>query len=88
MKIYENLIINYFSFFLFLFQRKVILLDLPGFGLSCRPDLRVKRVDGWKREETTVDDIEDFYTEVLELWCQKMGLSKFILLGIRAFIIF
>jgi len=62
-------------------QRKVILLDLPGFGLSCRPDLRVKRVDGWKREETTVDDIEDFYTEVLELWCQKMGLSKFILLG-------
>ncbi|CAL1528065.1 unnamed protein product [Lymnaea stagnalis] len=61
-------------------QRDVILLDLPGFGLSSRPDLRVKYEDGWW-VDTTADDIETFYTEILELWFQKVALNEVILLG-------
>ncbi|KAH9507781.1 Alpha/beta hydrolase domain-containing protein 4 [Bulinus truncatus] len=61
-------------------QRDVILLDLPGFGLSSRPDLRVKYDNGWW-VDTTADDIEEFYTEVLERWFQQMSLDKVILLG-------
>ncbi|XP_005096462.1 1-acylglycerol-3-phosphate O-acyltransferase ABHD5 [Aplysia californica] len=61
-------------------QRDVILIDLPGFGLSSRSELRVKFVDGWW-VDTTGDDIEAFYTEILEQWFKKMKLSKIILLG-------
>ncbi|KAK6982584.1 abhydrolase domain-containing protein 4-like isoform X3 [Biomphalaria glabrata] len=61
-------------------QRDVILLDLPGFGLSSRPDLRVKYENGWW-VDTSADDVEEFYTEVLEQWFQKLCLDKVILLG-------
>ncbi|XP_059144436.1 (Lyso)-N-acylphosphatidylethanolamine lipase-like isoform X1 [Physella acuta] len=61
-------------------ERDVILLDLPGFGLSSRPELRIKYENGWW-VDTTVDDIEEFYTEVLESWFQKMSFNNFILLG-------
>ncbi|CAG5136162.1 unnamed protein product [Candidula unifasciata] len=61
-------------------RRDVILIDLPGFGLSSRPQLRVKKEGLW-RVDTTVDDIDEFYTEVLNLWFEKMGLEKVVLLG-------
>lgn len=62
-------------------QRDVILIDLPGFGLSSRPQLRSKLdAKGWW-VDTTGDDVEEFYTEVLDLWFKKMRLSKVILLG-------
>ncbi|BFZ12606.1 hypothetical protein BsWGS_15645 [Bradybaena similaris] len=60
--------------------RDVILIDLPGFGLSSRPQLRVKKEGLW-RVDTTADDIDEFYTEVLNLWFEKMGLEKVVLLG-------
>lgn len=57
-------------------------MDLPGFGLSSRPELRIKYENGWW-VDTTAGDIEEFYIEVLESWFQKMGLDKFILLGVH-----
>ncbi|GFR71868.1 1-acylglycerol-3-phosphate O-acyltransferase ABHD5 [Elysia marginata] len=61
-------------------ERNVILIDLPGFGLSSRPNLRSKKQDGWW-VDTTGDDIEHFYTEILERWFIKMGIQKCVLLG-------
>lgn len=63
-----------------LLKRDVILIDLPGFALSSRPQLRVKKQGVW-RVDTTAEDIDEFYAEVLNLWCEKMDLKKFVLLG-------
>uniref|UniRef100_A0A0B7B3J1 AB hydrolase-1 domain-containing protein n=1 Tax=Arion vulgaris TaxID=1028688 RepID=A0A0B7B3J1_9EUPU len=61
-------------------KRDVILIDLPGFGLSSRPELRVKK-EGYWRVDTTVDDIDEFYADVLNLWFEEMGLERVVLLG-------
>ena len=58
----------------------MILIDLPGFGLSSRPNFRSKKQDGWW-VDTTGDDIEHFYAAILEKWFIKMGIQQCVLLG-------
>jgi len=52
-------------------EHTVFAIDLPGFGRSSRPYLRLK----------TAEEAEEYFLTALEEWREKIGLEKFTLLG-------